>query len=172
MGFAYALQRGYLGVVTIDGNGKDGYEAIPDFLAALAEGYDFVQGSRYLPGGVAVHTPLDRELGVRLLHAPALSLAAGFRYTDTTNGFRGFSARLLGDPRVRPFRDVFDAYNLHYYLSVRAPRLGFRVKELPVRRAYPSRGKTPTKISGLAGRLRILEQLLKACVGAYDPRGD
>ena len=32
MGFAYALQQGYEGLITIDGNGKDGVEAIPAFV--------------------------------------------------------------------------------------------------------------------------------------------
>jgi len=169
MGLSWALDRGYDGFVTIDGNGKDGVEAIPRFVAALAEGYDFVQGSRYLPGGEAVNTPRDRHLAVKLLHAPLLSAAAGFRYTDTTNGFRAFSARLLRDDRVRPFRAVFHTYNLHYYLSVRAPKLGFRVTEIPVRRAYPEGGRTPTKIGGWSGKLKILGQLLSAAVGRYDP---
>jgi glycosyltransferase involved in cell wall biosynthesis len=171
MGFAYALNEGYAGVVTIDGNGKDGFAAIPAFAGALDDSFDFVQGSRYVAGGSASNTPIDRELGVRLLHAPLLSLAAGFRYTDTTNGFRAFSARFLGDPRVQPFRDVFDTYNLHYYLAVRAPRLGYRVTELPVRRDYPAHGPTPSKIGGFAGKLHILRQLLLTVAGAYNPRG-
>src|SRR5262249_53058759 len=114
----YGLNEGYEGFVLIDGNGKDGVEAIPSFLASLDQGLDYVQGSRYVPGGQEIHTPWDRKLGVALLHAPVISLAAGFRYTDTTNGFRALSRRVLLDPRVRPFRDVFDSYNLHYYLSV------------------------------------------------------
>lgn len=170
IGFAWALEQGYAGIVTIDGNGKDDYRAIPEFVRALREGWDFVQGSRYVPGGVAVNTPIERTLGVRLLHAPVLSLASRFRYTDTTNGFRAFSRRFLLDPRVRPFRAVFDTYNLHYYLSVRAPRLGFRVKELPVTRSYPEAGPTPSKIGGLGGKLHIVKQLFKAATGAYDPR--
>lgn len=169
MGFAFALDRGYDGVVTIDGNNKDGFEAIPNFISELEKGYGFVQGSRYIRDGEAIHTPLDREIGVRLIHAPLMSLAAGFRYTDTTNGFRAFSAKLLRDERVQPFRHIFDAYNLHYYLGVRAARLGYRVKELPVRRAYPRGGKTPTKISGLVGRVSILRQLLLTIIGAYNP---
>ncbi len=172
MGFAFALARGYAGVVTIDGNGKDGYQAIPDFVHALADGFGFVQGSRYIEGGASKNTPLDREIAVRLVHAPLLSLAAGFRYTDTTNGFRGFSAELLRDERVAAFREVFDSYNLHYYLSVRAARLGYRITELPVRRAYPEGGSVPTKISGFSGRMHILKQLVLTVVGAYDPPGD
>jgi glycosyltransferase involved in cell wall biosynthesis len=169
MGFAYVLLRGYRHIVTIDGNGKDGFEAIPAFVEALKQGHGFVQGSRYLQGGEAVNTPMDRELAVRLIHAPVLSLGSGFWYTDTTNGFRAFSADFLRDPRVQPFRDVFDTYNLHFYLSRRAARLGYKICELPVRRAYPEQGKTPTKISGFAGRWLILRQLGLTVIGAYDP---
>jgi glycosyltransferase involved in cell wall biosynthesis len=170
VGLAWALRRGYDGIVAIDGNGKDEFRAIPRFAAKLAEGCDFVQGSRYLPGGVAENTPLDRELGVRFIHAPVISLGAGFRYTDTTNGFRAFSRRLLLDPRVRPFRAVFDTYNLHYYLAVRAPRLRFEVCEIPVERRYPAKGKAPTKISGWSGKLHILKQTFVAACGGYNPR--
>jgi dolichol-phosphate mannosyltransferase len=169
VGMAWAMGRGYDGIVTIDGNGKDDYSAIPSFKAKLAEGVDHIQGSRYLKGGHGENTPLDREIGVRLVHAPLISLGAGFRYTDTTNGFRGYSRRLLVDERVRPFRAVFDTYNLHYYLAVRAARLGFRVCELPVTRRYPKHGPTPSKIGGLGGKLHILRQALLAAGGAYNP---
>ena len=170
MFFAYAIEEGYEGIVTIDGNGKDGVDAIPRFCDALAEGFDFVQGSRYVPGGVAVNTPLDRHIGLKLLHAPVISLASRFHYTDTTNGFRAFSSRFLLDPKVQPFRDVFDTYNLHYYLSIKAPRLGYRVKEIPVTRSYPKTGPTPSKISGVSGKLKIIQLLFKSAAGHYDPQ--
>jgi dolichol-phosphate mannosyltransferase len=167
--FAYSIQEGYEGIVALDGNGKDGVEAIPSFLGSLEEEYDFVQGSRFLPGGGEFNTPLERKLGAQLIHAPVISLAAGFRYTDTTNGFRAFSSRLLLDERVQPFRDVFDTYNLHYYLSIRAPRLGYRVRELPVTRTYPASGPVPSKISGLSGKLDLLKLLFLSALGHYNP---
>lgn len=169
MAFAWALANGYEGIVGIDGNGKDGWEAIPLFMDALDRGVGFVQGSRYVPGGEAVNTPLDRHLAVRLVHAPLISLSAGHWYTDTTNGFRGYSAALLRDQRVAPFRDIFVTYNLHYYLAIRAAKLGYRIEEVPVRRAYPEAGKVPTKIGGLKGRIEILRLLADACLHRYDP---
>ena len=172
MAFAWALYRGYEGMIIVDGNGKDGVEAIPDFIHELSSGVDFVQGSRYVPGGVAINTPLDRHLAVMLIHAPLISLSAGKRYTDTTNGFRAFSRRLLEDKRVQPFRNIFDTYNLHFYLAIRAARLGFSVKEIPVTKTYPSAGKTPTKISGMKGRILIFRQLLEAVLHRYDPPGE
>ncbi len=169
MAFAWALDRGYKGVVCMDGNNKDGPDAIPRFVAKLAEGYDHVQGSRFLPGGVSENLPMSRWVGVKLVHAPLVSLASRFRYTDTTNGFRGYSRRLLADPRVAVFRDVFVGYELHYYLAIRAARLGFRVTEVPVARRYPAHGPVPTKISPVRGNLRVLACLAAACLGRYDP---
>lgn len=170
MAMAWGLEQGYEGFVFVDGNGKDDTSAIPAFARDLTAGWDHIQGSRYVPGGVAINTPFSRHWGVKLLHSPLISLAAGFRYTDTTNGFRGYSARFLADPRVQPFRDVFSAYELHYYLAIRAARLGFRVEELPVTRAYPKGEKTPTKISPLRGNWRVLKTLFRAAFVGYNPQ--
>ena len=172
MAFAYALLQGYEGIVTIDGNNKDDPAALRLFIDALDKGYDHVQGSRFIPGGKAINTPWQRLIGVKLVHAPLISVSSGFHYTDTTNGFRAYSRRLLLDPRVAPFRDVFVAYELHYYLAIRAARLGFRLLEVPVTRRYPASGKTPTKISPLRGNLLILKTLFKACLRQFDPNDD
>jgi glycosyltransferase involved in cell wall biosynthesis len=169
MAYAWCLDQGYRGIVTVDGNGKDGVEAIDRFVAALDEGFDYVQGSRYVPGGRAVNTPLDRWIAGRLIHAPLLSLAAHHRYTDTTNGFRAYSARYLDDPRVAPFRAVFDRYALLFYLTVRAGQLGYRTCEIPVTRSYPPGEKAPTKISGLRGRLAMMGELIGVVAGRYRP---
>lgn len=169
MGLAWCLGEGYDGIVVMDGNDKDDPEALPRFVERLDAGYDHVQGSRYVRGGRAINTPLSRHLAVTFLHAPAVSLAAGRRYTDTTNGFRGYSRRLLEDSRVQPFRDVFTGYELHYYLAIRAARLGLRVAEIPVTRAYPAHGGVPTKIRGIRGNTLILTTLARACLGAFDP---
>lgn len=170
MAMAWALTEGYRGLVVIDGNGKDGVEALPDFVAALEAGIDHVQGSRFVPGGDHRNTPSSRLWGVRLLHAPLISLAARHRYTDTTNGFRAYSRTLLADPEVDPFRRCFSAYELHYYLAIRAARLGYRIRELPVSRHYPDSGPVPTKIGGWRGNWKVLKTLFAACFGRFDPK--
>lgn len=166
--YAFVLEHGYEGVVTIDGNDKDDPEAIDRFVSALREGLDFVQASRFIAGGKAENTPPARGLAIRLVHAPALSWASGFHWTDTTQGFRAYSRRLLLDPRIAPFRDVFSGYELLAYLSYRAPRLGYRCVELPTTRRYPP-GKVPTKINGVRGNLLLLAVLFRACAGRYNP---
>ena len=167
MAFDWALNRGYKGVVVIDGNGKDGVEAIPSFVEELKKGVDHVQGSRFIPGGHHENTPKSRLLGLRLLHAPLIRLASGFHYTDTTNGFRAYSAHLLESTEINVFRECFTGYELHYHLAIEAPRHGFSVQELPVVRIYPREGKTPTKISPFRGNLVLIGKLLCAVTRRY-----
>lgn len=169
MGIYWALRRGYKGIITIDGNYKDSIEDVPRFIQKLEEGFDFVQGSRFIKGGRAVNTPLSRLLAVRLLHASVISVTAGQKFTDTTNAYRAYSARYLKDERVAPLRDVFMTYELLAYLSVRATQLGYRACEIPVMRVYPKKGKVPTKISFLKGNSELIKILFRNYRGAYNP---
>ena len=169
MGIWWALERGYKGVVTIDGNDKDSIEDVPRFIEKLKGGYGLVQGSRFVKGGKAINTPLIRTVSVRLIHAPVISLTAGQWFTDTTNAFRAYSAEYLKDTRVSPLRDVFMTYELLAYLSVRASQLGYRACEIPVTRAYPKTGKTPTKISFFKGNSELMKILIRNAFGAYTP---
>lgn len=168
-GYAFALEHGYEGIITIDGNDKDDPQVIENFIDALKSGVDFVQASRYISGGFSENTPKLREFAIRLIHAPLLSLCSGFHWTDTTQGFRAYSRKLLIDARIAPFRDVFQTYELLAYLSYRAPKLGYHCLELPTVRRYPATGKIPTKISSIKGNLFILYILFRACFGAYNP---
>lgn len=167
--YAWCLQEGYEGIVTIDGNGKDNVEAVATFVARLKAGDDYVQGSRYQRGGKAVNTPLERTIGNRLIHAPLMSMAGRRWFTDTTNGYRGYSRRYLLDPRVAPFRALFSNYELLFYLTVRAGQLGYRVREIPVHRIYPDAGPTPTKITGSGAKFAVLRQAMDAALGRYAP---
>lgn len=166
--YAFALLREYEGIVTIDGNDKDDPAAIAGFIEKLRQGFAFVQASRFIPGGQGENTPPLRGFAIRFIHAPALSLFSGFRWTDTTQGFRAYSRALLLDPRVAPFRDIFTGYELLAYLSYRAPKLGYRCVELPTARRYP-KGAVPTKISAFRGNLNLLAVLFAACFGRYNP---
>lgn len=169
MGIWWALQRGYQGIITIDGNNKDSIEDVSRFIEKLKEGYDFVQGSRFVKGGRAVNTPFIRTLSVKLIHAPVISWTAHQRFTDTTNAYRAYSARYLKDERVQPLRDVFMTYELLAYLSVRATQIGMKACEIPVTRAYPRKGKTPTKISFFKGNSELMKILLRNARGEYSP---
>lgn len=167
---AYALRQGYEGIVTVDGNGKDGVDALPLFLRRLDEGFDLVQGSRFIRGGVHRNTPWERLVGIRLVIAPLLAAAGGVWLSDPTNGFRALSRRLLEDPRIQPLRPVFVRFNLQHYLVHRAAALGFRVTEVPVRRVYPAEGPVPTKIVGWEAKFAVFRELLDVIAGRLNPR--
>ena len=62
MAFSFCLEQGYESVITMDGNNKDGVEGIERLNHALNNGFDFVQGSRFVKGGDAggaVHLGLE-----------------------------------------------------------------------------------------------------------------
>jgi glycosyltransferase involved in cell wall biosynthesis len=166
--YAFAMDKGYAGVISIDGNDKDDPEAIPRFIEALNEGYDFVQASRFVAGGTGENTPKLRDFAIRFIHAPMLRIFSGFAWTDTTQGFRAYSRIMILDSRVSIFRDVFVTYELLAYLSYRVHKLGYRCLEIPTIRRYPI-GKIPTKISSIKGNLSVFWILIKTCLGVFNP---
>ena len=168
MGFWWALERGYEGIITIDGNNKDSIENVPDFIKHLEDGYDFIQGSRFLKRGNAINTPVVRYFAIRFIHSPIISLTAKKWYTDTTNGFRAYSAKYLKDERVQPLRDIFNSYELYAYLSVRANQIGLKTCEIPVSRFYKKNVKGQSKISSFNGYFELFIILLKNLFKKYN----
>jgi len=167
--YSFALCNEYQGVVTIDGNNKDDPAEVPELIFALQDGYDFVQASRFIAGGKGVNTPLVRSLAIRLIHAPVLRHFSGFGWTDTTQGFRAYSATLLAHPGLSIFRSIFSSYELLVFLSYMSPRLGLRCIEVPTTRTYPG-GPIPTKISFYRGNLDLLMALASAVSNRYNPK--
>lgn len=168
MGFWWALKRGYKGIISIDGNNKDSIESVPLFIKKLDNGFDFIQGSRYIKGGKGVNTPFVRHFSVKFIHAPVISLTAKHWFTDTTSAFRGHSKKYLEHKDVQPFRNIFSTYELLAYLSVRASQLGLKVCEVPVVRTYPKNEKVPTKIN-FNGMINLIKILFSNLFGIYKP---
>lgn len=170
LGYYYALINGYKGTITIDGNGKDGLEGIFRMVKILDEGFDLIQGSRYIEGGIAINTPKSRDLAIKFVHVPIINFLSGFKYTDTTNGFRGHSIKVFKDNRIQPFRyGSFPTYSLIHYLTVIIPRLGYKVIEIPVLRKYPDIGRIPTKISPIKGNWDLIKILWNIALKRYNP---
>lgn len=169
MGLAYALEQGYSGVIVMDGNGKDSMVMLPEFLRQLEQGVDFVQGSRFMPGGHHRNTPLLRVLGIRLVMGPLLWMGCGYWYTDAMNGFRGYSHKYLLHPGVEPLRACFVHFNVQMYLSLRAPALNLRVVEIPVSRVYPDDGSVPTKVTGFIRQFKVFCEMVNTVMGHYNP---
>lgn len=168
MAFHYCLTMNYKGVITMDGNNKDGESGIDTMICALNDGFDFVQGTRFAKGGISMNTPFLRYAAIRLIHAPLISLRSKKWYTDTTNGFRGHSKKLIDSREIEIFRDVFDTYELLTYLPVAAQKYGFKTTEVGVLRRYPKNQKIPTKLGGVKAKVNLMIILVKTILGFYN----
>jgi len=162
----YAQERGHDILVTIAGNNKDDAREIPRLIEPSARGEaDLVQGSRYLSGGGFGNMPLYRQLATRFVHPILFSLVARQWMTDSTNGFRAVSVRILRDERFRLHQSWLDRYELEPYLLFRAIRLGYRVREVPVTKVYPARALGYTKMRPVTGWWSILRPLVIVGLG-------
>ena len=125
MGLWEALQRGYKGILTIDGNNKDSIESVPLFIQKLEQGYDLVQGSRFVKGGRAVNTPHHQRLpglqprlpdpsgGAALPGRVCRVRAAGLPehpgHPPGAQSLRGTGGARLPQSRAHPHQDQGDA---------------------------------------------------------------
>jgi dolichol-phosphate mannosyltransferase len=147
-GYRHALDQGYDICVIMAGNGKDDPAEIERVVAPILAGEaDYVQGSRYLPGGRSENLPRHRNVAIRLF-TWAFSLALWRRYTDCTNGFRAYRTSILSDERIgwdQPW--LGPGYELEYYMHYRVAQLGYRVTEVPVSKVYrQARAASHTKV--------------------------
>jgi len=147
-GYKYALDNRFELIVIMAGNGKDDPREIPRLTTPiLEEGYDYVQGSRFLPGGRREKNPFLRSIFTRLFPY-VWSIMTGVRCTEVTNGFRAYRASIVADPRINMWQSWLDNYELEYYLHYKVLTLGYKFAERPVSKDYSAlRDKKYTHIS-------------------------
>ncbi len=166
-GYQYALSLGYDVIVVMAGNGKDDPKEIPRLTRPIEEeGYDYVQGSRFLPGGKGEKTPLLRGVFIRLFPF-AWTLLTGVHVTEVTNGFRAYRAAVLRDPRINVWQEWLDGYELEYYLHYKVLTLGYRFTERPVSKNYTHSGRRKySHISPLRDGYKIVAPVVLLRIGA------
>jgi dolichol-phosphate mannosyltransferase len=168
-GIEYAIVKGYDVAVVMAGNDKDDPREIPRLLTPiLEEGYDYVQGSRFLPGGRRVKNPFLRGMFSRLF--PFLwTLLTYVRCTDVTNGFRAHKLKIFSDKRINIWQKWLDEYQLEYYIHYKMLTLGYKTKEVPVSKIYPYRHKGGySNISPLLDWWKIVSPLIYLKLGVKD----
>lgn len=155
-------QREHFDVVVImAGNDKDRPQEIPRLLAPIRSGEaDFVQGSRYLPGGDFGNMPFYRRIATQIVHPWLFSLVTFRRITDSTNGFRAFRVSLFEDTRIDIDQPWLDKYELEPYIFFKAIRLGYKVREVPVTKIYPPHEQGYTKMKPITGWWSILRPIV------------
>lgn len=153
-------------VVIMAGNDKDRPQEIPRLLEPIKRGgADFVQGSRYLPGGDYGNMPFYRRIATQVVHPVLFSIVTGRRITDSTNGFRAFKVSLFDDPRIDIDQDWLDKYELEPYIFFKAIRLGYKVREVPVTKIYPPHELGYTKMKPITGWWSILRPIVLLGLG-------
>ncbi len=146
-GFAYAMQRGFRQVITMDADFAHPPARLPALIAALDAGADLAIGSRYARGGTVEGWAWPRRLGSAAANRLA-RLMLRLRTRDCTGGFRAYRRRLLEFLIPRPLRSC--GYSALLELLARCERGGFAVVEIPIQ--FVDHGRGRSRIS----RLEIL----------------
>ena len=160
-GLDYGLRNDFDIFVIMAGNDKDDPSQIDRLLHPIINGgCDYVQGSRYLPGGEYGQMPLHRKLFTRL-YSCAVKIMTGFNLTDGTNGFRAYGSWILKDRRIILNQEWLDEA-LEYYLSIKVIMLNYKIKEVPVTKLYPQvkSYKAYTKVKPFSGWWKRIKPLL------------
>ena len=162
----HATENGYEVLVIMAGNDKDNPDEIPLLLAPILEnGFDLVQGSRYLGGNrIGGDMPFYRKWATRL-HPFLFSLFTGCKVTDSTNGFRGMRLSLFNDQRINIDQQWLNTYELEPYILFKAIRLGYRFCEAPVTKIYPAKNLGYTKMKPIVGWWSILKPIFYLGLG-------
>lgn len=165
-GYEEAVQGGFDVAVVMAGNNKDAPEEIPLLLDAIIdEQAEFVQGSRFLKQDANFGPmPFYRKIATRM-HPLLFSLVARHWVTESTNGFRAVTRRVLEDPAINLNQEWLDEYELEPYLYLRTIRCGYKTAEVPVTKVYPPKALGQTKMKPITGWWSILRPLVLMGLG-------
>lgn len=149
-GFQIARHEGADIVVNLDADGQHQPAEIEQLVRPIAQGTaDFVWGSRFL--GYYQERGSIRHTGI-VLFSLIVSVLAGSRITDCTNGFRAIRASFL--PRLDLREDQFHTTEL----ILEAAKKGLRLGEVPVSVLSRLEGesKKPKRLGYPLGVLRVI----------------
>lgn len=152
-GFAWALENGYDGVITLDADGQHLASEIPKFIAARAEtNADLIIGGRsHLFGGM-----LPRRRIANRFSAWCIAKTSGARVTDSQSGFRFYSANLLRNLKLRT-----DGFDMESEVIVRAGRMHLKILTIPIELGFID-GLATSHYKPLADTLRIAWTVTRA----------
>jgi glycosyltransferase involved in cell wall biosynthesis len=152
-GFAYALQRGYEAVITLDADGQHLPREIPKFLVARAETRaDLIIGGR----SHLFHQMLPRRRMANRFSAWSIARCSRTNVTDSQSGFRFYSKDLLLKVRLRS-----DGFDMESEVIVRAGCDGFKVITIPIDLGFVD-GLSTSHYKPVADSIRIFWTVTRA----------
>lgn len=161
-GKGYAVRQGLLEAegeyrLFFDADGSTSITHLETFLPEFQKGYDVVIGSRDIPGAyVQVHQAKWKEVFGDLGNWAIRIVLGLWSYPDTQCGFKMLNARAAEEVASRM---VVDRFGFDFELVVLAKRLGFKIKQVPVR-WLNEEGSTVT-LTGPNGYIQVLKDLFK-----------
>jgi len=165
-GVEYAKEKSFSIVVVMAGNSKDDGRQIERLTDPIINnGYDFVQGSRFLKKGFYGRMPLYRLIATKYVHPLLFSFFCRKRITDSTNGFRAIKMAVLDDKRIDLYQDWLNKYELEPYLFFKVINLGYRVTEAAVSKIYPTKKISYTKMRPIIDWWLILKPIFLLGLG-------
>jgi glycosyltransferase involved in cell wall biosynthesis len=179
VGKGSALRTGFLAatgdiIVMMDADGSMSPQEIRHYVHFLANGYDFVKGSRFIGGGGSLDITLFRRMGNRFLLGVFNTLYGG-ELTDLCYGFCAFHRRYLEHLAL-----AATGFEIEAEMTVRAMQAGLRIAEVPSLEMPRRAGKSnlhairdgwrvlDTVVAG-RGRCGLPGQLVHALAKRYFP---
>ncbi len=143
--------------VFLDADGSTSISHLDACFPLFEEGYAVIIGSRKVEGAfIQVHQPRHREImgeGGNWLIRIVLGLWA---YPDTQCGFKVLSAEAADAVASRM---VVDRFGFDFELIILAEKLGFRIKQIPVR--WMNEAGSTVSLTGPNGFIQVLIDLFK-----------
>jgi glycosyltransferase involved in cell wall biosynthesis len=158
VGKGSALRTGFLAatgdvIVMMDADGSMAPQEIRHYLHFLANGYDFVKGSRFIGGGGSLDITPFRRLGNRFLLGVFNTLYSG-DLTDLCYGFCAFHRRYLELLSLSA-----TGFEIEAEMVVHAMRGGLRIAEVPSLEMPRRSGKS--NLHAIRDGVRVLRTVLR-----------
>ncbi len=165
-GIQYAIDKGYSICVILSGDDQHEPKELPGVLESVISGeYDFIQGSRRLPGGQIVNGTLFRRAST-WLYSILFSILTLKRITDATNGFRAFRLTIFDEPDININQDWLDRYELEPYILFKAVKSSnIKIKETPITIYYHIDGRKYTKMTPIKDWWRLAKPMVYLGLG-------
>ena len=160
-----ALREGFVHctgdvIVALDADGSMDPGEMDRFVEVLAGGYDYVKGSRMLPGASSSDLTLLRSAG-NWIFRTLTNVITGSRYSDLCYGYFAFRRGTVDALDLRT-----DGFEIETEINIRAHRAGLRIAE--VASCETERHHGSSQLHALRDGLRILFTIGRTSLGARD----
>lgn len=140
-------------IVMLDADGSMAPEEIPDFIEPLLNGYNFVKGSRFLPGGGTSDMSRHRVFG-NWVFTTLTNIFHRCKYTDLCYGYNAFWKKTFEAVNFKG-----NGFEVETEINIKIQKAGLKVKEVPSFEAERLNGEG--KLHSLKDGWRILTTILR-----------